>query len=151
MPNFIEIAENETVEDIKDVPPLPVGSYLALVSGPHEMVVSSQQKTDGCQITYRLVQARDDVDIEALGAYLEASNQQLRDVQMRETIWESPYAKTNLRDRLVAMDLGKLPLKQALGEIPGKEVLLTITHRPFTDRGGNARLRAEISGVAKAL
>ena len=75
------------------------------------------------------------------------------DIELTHTIWESPYALTALRDFIydsLGID-GKTPLKEALSEVPGKDLTVQIVHRPFTDNQGNARLRAEIRGTARAL
>lgn len=152
MPIFEDILNNTTLDDISDVPPVPVGSYLAMITGPHEMVISNQKKTNGVQFTLRLTQARDDVDQDALREYIEASKQNLRDVQIKHTIWESPYFLQSLRDLLrdtLGIN-GNLEAKAALAEVPGKDLIVNIIHRPFTDNTGKARLRAEIGSMTKA-
>lgn len=156
MPSLVDIVNADsttTLDEIKDVPPLPTGSYLAMVVGNYEAVKSNQKQTDGLQFTLRLVQARDDVDQDALQGHLEASNRGLMDVTLRHTIWDSPYALTSLRDFLrdaLGID-GNLPPRQALAEVPGRQLVVNIIHRPFTDNAGNARLRAEIGSTARAL
>lgn len=156
MPSFIDIVENENIskDDIKDIPPLPFGHYLAMVQGTHENVISNEKKTPGMRFKLRLLQPRDDVDSEALAAHLEASRRdKLMDVELEYTIWESPFALQNLRDFIydsLGVD-GALPIRQALAEAPGKDLVVQIVHRPFTDNQGNARLRAEIRGTARSL
>lgn len=147
MPSLAElITSNATKEDIKDVPPIPIGTYLAMVVGPHQMVKSNQKGTDGIEFQLRFLQADEDVDRDALGAHLEASGRSLHDVLMKHTIWESPYAATSLRDFVYgALSVEeKLPLKQALAEAPGRNFKLHIRHRPFDSGGGMMRMRAEI-------
>lgn len=156
MPSFIDIVENEEIskDDIKDVPPLPFGHYLAMVQGPHENTISNEKKTPGMRFKLRLLQPRDDVDSEALAAFIEASRRdKLMDIELDYTIWESPFALQNLRDFVydsLGVD-GTLPIRQALAEVPGKDLIVQIIHRPFTDNQGNARLRAEIRGTARSL
>ena len=155
MTSFVDIvnAENTALDEIKDVPPLPVGSYLVMVNGNYEAVKSGQKQTDGMQFNLRVLQAREDVDPEALSAHLEASNRTLMDITLKHTIWDSPYALTSLRDFLrdTLQINGSLPPKQALAEVPGKQFIVSMIHRPFTDNSGNARLRAEIGSTARAL
>lgn len=155
MPSFVDIVntENTALDEIKDVPPLPTGSYLAMIAGNYEAVKSTQKQTDGMQFNIRLIQAREDVERTSLEEHLSASNRALMDVQIKHTIWDSPYALTALRDFLrdtLGID-GSLPPRQALAEVSGKELIVNIIHRPFTDNSGQARLRAEIGSTARAL
>lgn len=152
MPNLIDIIEQEAntnIEDIKDVPPIPVGSYLVQIVGHYEMVKSTQKQTDGLQFTLRFLQARDDVDRDSLSAYLDAAGSRLSDVTMKHTIYDSPYAKQSIRDVLLAAGC-EGPLKQALADVPGKQMIVNVTHRPF-ERDGQMRLQAQIGSFARAL
>lgn len=153
MPSLAElVTSNAAKDDIKDVPPLPIGTYLALVVGPHTMVKSRERQTDGVEFNYRLLQALDDVDQDGLTAHLEARGGSLYDINGKHTIWDSPFAATALRD-FVYDALGvdeSLPMKQALGEAPGRNFSLHIRHRPFDSGGGIMRMRAEIDKTFKA-
>lgn len=150
MPNLVDLIEaNVNVEDIKDVPPMPVGSYLVQFVGHYEKVKSAQKQTDGVQFTLRFLQARDDVDQDQLATFLDATNGTLANTTMKHTIYESPYAQQNLRDILLAAECSG-PTKQALAELPGRQVLVNITHRPF-ERDGQMRLQAQIGSFARAL
>ena len=152
MPNLVELIEQNAavnLEDIKDVPPIPVGNYLAQIVGNYEMTQSSRKQTDGTQFTLRLLQPRDDVDRASLDAYLTAANVNLADVTLRHTIWDSPYALPQLRDFLRAAGC-EGELKYALSNIPGKQLVVTITHRIADSNDGTKRLMAQIGGVARA-
>ena len=140
------------LDDIKDVPPIPAGTYLAQVSGPHEMIKSGQKQTDGAQITLRLLQARDDVDRDALQVHLEASNRSLTDVQLKYTFWDSPYLEQSLRDFFRnAMEFdGDWSVPQCFANIPGKNVLAHVRHRPIKGNDGTMRIAAEVDTFAKA-
>lgn len=157
MPSLTEIIETEaantSLDDIKDVPPIPVGSYLCQIVGHHENVKSSRQQTDGIRFKVRFLQAREDVEVEKLAEHLEASNRTLGDVTMNMDIWESPYALSSLRSLLrdtLGID-GSLGLKQALAEVPGKQFIATVTHRAVQSDGGVMRLAAQIGSTARAL
>lgn len=156
MPSFIDIIENENInkDDIKDVPPLPHGHYLAIASGVHEKIISNEKKTPGFQWRLRLLQPRDDVDRDSLTAYLAAArHEKIADVELPYTIWDSPYALQNVRDFVydsLGVD-GTLELKEALSQVPGRDLIVQIIHRPFTTNDGAARLRAEIRSTARAL
>jgi hypothetical protein len=153
MPSLEELViSNATKDEIKDVPPIPTGTYLALVAGPHEMIKSSRKGTPGIEFTLRLLQAMDDVDRDDLETHLGAAGRKLADITMKHTIWDSPYAAQALRDFVydsLTID-EQLPIKQALSEAPGRNVLVSITHRPMQSADGMARLQAQINSTAKA-
>lgn len=155
MPNMLEIIENDStpVEDIKEVPPLPHGTYLAQVVGQCEFVKSSQKQTDGIQFNIRLLNARDDVDSERLATHLEASNRHLGDVTLKYTIWESPYWDQNLKRFL--QDTLEIPgtytRKQSLSEVAGKQLNVSIINRTQTGQDGTVRLVHDIGSTARAL
>lgn len=153
MSTFESILTSTTrLDDIKDVPPIPTGTYYAQINGAHEMIKSTQKQTDGLQFTMRLLQARDDVDKEALSAHLEAANRSLTDVQMKYTFWDSPYVETSLRDffrNTMAFD-GDNSISQSLAQCPGKNLLVHVKHRPIRANDGTMRIAAEIDSTANA-
>ena len=154
MPNLHELIETEAqtnLEDIKEVPPIPVGSYLSQVVGNHENITSSRKQTAGIQFTIRLISAGADVDQDSLRDFLEASNQSLHDVTIKHTIWESPYAMSTLKAFLLNTLGINGPLKQALSQVPGRQLISTITHRPMQSDDGTMRLMAQIGSTARAL
>ena len=153
MPNLHELIEQEArtnLENIKEVPPLPTGNYLAQVVGPHENVVSGRKQTAGIQFNVRLISAGEDVDRDTLGQYLEATNQNVGDVTIRHTIWESPYAMSTLKSFLMQSLELQGNLKEALSQVPGRQFILHITHRPIQSDDGTMRLMAQIGSTARA-
>ena len=153
MPNLHELIEQEArtnLENIKEVPPIPVGSYLAQVVGPHENVTSGRKQTAGIQFNVRLISAGGDVDRDSLGQYLEASNQNLHDVTIKHTIWESPYAMSTLKAFLMQSLELQGNLKEALSQVPGRQFIMHITHRPIQSDDGTMRLLAQIGSTARA-
>lgn len=153
MPTLEELVTSDATKDeIKDVPPIPPGTYLAMIVGPHEMVKSSRKGTPGVEFNLRLLQARADVDPDRLQAHLEAAGRNLADTTMKHTVWDSPFAAQQLRD-FVYEHLGideDLPFKQALSEVPGRNLLVNITHRPTQSADGVARLQAQINTTTRA-
>ena len=153
MPNLHELIEQEArtnLEDIKEVPPLPVGTYLAQIVGNYENITSTRKQTAGLQFTLRLISASEDVDREALAKYLEASNQSLHDVTVKHVIWESPIAMTQLKGFLLnALGLGG-NLKEALARVPGQQLMIPIIHRPMQSDDGTMRLMAQTGTPARA-
>lgn len=155
MPNMLEIIENDStpVEDIKEVPPLPVGTYLAQIVGDCEFIKSSQKQTDGLQFNIRLLNARDDVNAERLATHLEASNRTLTDVMLKYVIWDSPYWDQNLKRFLTdTLEIpGSYTRKQSLSEVPGKQLNVSISNRTQTGQDGTVRLVHDIASTARAL
>lgn len=153
MSTFESILNSTTkIDDIKDIPPFPTGTALAQIVGPHEMIKSGQKQTDGAQITLRLLQVSEDIDREALDAYLTASNRRLSDVLMRYTFWDSPFLEQSLRDffKNVLEFPGDWSLSQCFGNVPGKNVMVHIRHRPVRNNDGTMRILAEVDSFAKA-
>ncbi len=146
------LTSTQRLDDIKDVPPLPAGTYFAQVVGPHEMITSSAKQTPGAQITLRLLQTKDDVDADALKTHLEASNRNLQDVTMKHTFWDSPYLEQSLRDFFrngMGFD-GDWSIPQCFANLPGKNVLAHVKHRPIRSNDGTMRISAEIDSFARA-
>ena len=153
MPNLHELIEQEArtnLENIKEVPPLTVGSYLAQVVGPHENITSSRKQTAGIQFTIRLISAGEDVDRGSLDNFLTASNQSLHDITIKHTIWESPYAMQTLKALLMQTLELQGNLKEALSQVPGRQMIVNITHRPIQSDDGTMRLMAQIGSTARA-
>jgi hypothetical protein len=153
--SLLEIIQNEantTLDQIKDAPPLAKGHYYAQVVGNAEEIESGRKGTPGLQFTLRLLSAKEDVDQQELEEHLDATKRKLSDVQVRHTIWQSPYFLQSLRDMLLnVLDVdGGVPLPQALAEVPGRNLIVEIIHRPFKDESGMARLRSDIGGLAKS-
>lgn len=153
MTTFESILTSTTrLDDIKDVPPIPAGTYFTQIVGPHEMIKSNQKQTDGAQVTFRLLQAKDDVDADALKAHLEASNRALSDVQLKYTFWDSPYLEQSLRNFFrdaMGFD-GDWSVPQCFANIPGKNVLVHVKHRPVRSNDGTMRIAAEVDTFARA-
>lgn len=149
MANFMEALDsNKKVSDIKDVPPIPVGTYLVMVAGHAERTKSTQKGTDGLAFRFKFIQPRDDVDPQSLKTFLEASEKNLSDHEMTFTIWESPYAEQNFRDLIKNLGVNdNLGMKQACAEVPGAQCLAHIRHRPSQD---GQRLMADIDRFLKA-
>ena len=148
MANFMDAIDSaKKLDDIKDVPPVPVGTYLLMVSG-HPEKIKAQTGTEGLSFKMKFLQPRDDVDPQSLKLFLEATEKGLSEFEMPNTIYDSPYAEQNLRDFLKALGIpGNKGLKQAIAEAPGAQCLGHIRHRPSQD---GSRLMANFDRFAKA-
>lgn len=147
MPTFDELM-SKPADEIKAPPSLPVGTYLAGIIGIPENVKSTQKQTDGVAFKYKFYQAREDVDREALAAVLAESGQNLNDCEMTDTFWVTERSAFMLKNFLVDMlEIPETTMRQMLAEVPGKQLLIHIRHRPRQDGSG---LYAEIDSRAKA-
>lgn len=151
MSTFESILTSTTkIDDIKDIPPLPQGTYMAQVKGPHEMIRSARKGTPGMQVTFRLLQVQDDVDREALDNHLTLANRGLMDVEMNYTFYESPYLEQSLRDFFRALGFdGSWSVAQCAGNMPGQHVGLYVANSPTQRQDGTMGLRAEIQRFVK--
>jgi hypothetical protein len=92
------------------------------------------------------------VDQEALQAHLTAANRSLADVTLKYTFWDSPYLETSLRDffrNAMGFD-GDWSVSQCFANIPGKQVMAHVKHRPVRSNDGTMRISAEIDQFASA-
>jgi hypothetical protein len=149
MAKTVEELLNTPGDQIKPPPLLPVGTYLVGIVGQPEMITSTQKQTPGCAIKYKFWQARDDVDADDLQAILAESGQTLNDVEMTDTFYFTEKSLFMFKQFYAnALDIPEsYSPKQAMAEMPGKQLLIHIRHRPRQDGSG---LYAEIDTRTRA-
>jgi hypothetical protein len=149
MAKTVEELLNTPGDQIKPPPLLPVGTYLVGIVGQPEMITSTQKQTPGCAIKYKFWQARDDVDADDLQAILAESGQTLNDVEMTDTFYFTEKSLFMFKQFYAnALDIPQsYSPKQAMAEMPGKQLLIHIRHRPRQDGSG---LYAEIDTRTRA-
>jgi hypothetical protein len=149
MAKTVEELLNTPGDQIKPPPLLPVGTYLVGIVGQPEMITSTQKQTPGCAIKYKFWQARDDVDSDDLQAILAESGQTLNDVEMTDTFYFTEKSLFMFKQFYAnALDIPEsYSPKQAMAEMPGKQLLIHIRHRPRQDGSG---LYAEIDTRTRA-
>jgi hypothetical protein len=149
MAKTVEELLNTPGDQIKPPPLLPVGTYLVGIVGQPELITSTQKQTPGCAIKYKFWQARDDVDADDLQAILAESGQTLNDVEMTDTFYFTEKSLFMFKQFYVnALDIPEsYSPKQAMAEMPGKQLLIHIRHRPRNDGSG---LFAEIDTRTRA-
>jgi hypothetical protein len=132
MAKTVEELLNTPGDQIKPPPLLPVGTYLVGIVGQPEMITSTQKQTPGCAIKYKFWQARDDVDADDLQAILAESGQTLNDVEMTDTFYFTEKSLFMFKQFYAnALDIPQsYSPKQAMAEMPGKQLLIHIRHRP---------------------
>lgn len=128
--------------DIKDVPALPVGTYLATITGVPKIDNFGQKQMPGVEMSFKLTAPQDDVDPEQLA---EAGG--LAQEPLTYTFWRSPKAAPILRSFLIdvlGFNEGE-DVREALMQVTGMNVLVTIEHNSWKNR-----ISARIKGFAKA-
>jgi len=146
--NFTDIL-NKPADSIEKPKPLPVGTYLCVINGPHKQREINDKPV--IDITYKTVQAQPDVDAEALAAsggvgkfltqtfFLTNNDGQVNDYPI--LAW--------MENALGIEKTGK-SLAQMLSEIPGKQALVTVKHNIFVSKTtGEPDVAANVGGVAK--
>lgn len=144
---------NDKFSDVLDMPaseverpkPLPVGTYLFAVTGPHEDKTVGKNNTRVAEFKARPVSAMDDVDRESLADYGFPTEK-----TVRLSFFLTEDAIYRLKDFYVDV-LGKdsegKTIRQMLSELPGSTFLGIIQHRPSED---GKQFYAEFKSFARA-
>lgn len=150
--NFTDVLSKPAAEVIPPRP-LPVGTYLAIVDGQPEITKVGKNQTDCINFHMKLMQAQGDVDQAAL---VEALNgKALADYKVKHTLWGTNdpskietvrYFITEFLSNDLGIEKGDRTIGQMLPEAMGKQVLLTIGHRPSED---GKIIYLEVKGTAK--
>jgi hypothetical protein len=112
--------------------PLPVGTYLAMVKGQYEEI-TAKSGNKGLQFTLQILQAAEDVDEASLAEAL--NGKPLGDKTTKTTFWTSEDALWRLDKFLedLGMELGTATYSQVLASTPGKQVMISLKHKPTQD------------------
>jgi len=125
---------DQQVEDAERPKPLPVGTYLCVVTGLPRFDKSSRAQTDFAEFTLQPTEVYDDVDkdeLEAMGG--------LENRTLRITFWLTEDAKWRLRKFLedCGIDVSGKSFHEAIEEAPGQQVIANVTHDPAKDGSGH--------------
>lgn len=150
--NFTSILD-KPAELLEAPKPVPVGTYLSIISGPGVMDKVGTNQTDICKFPVKLMQPQDDVDVTALNEALsskDGTTRSLGDVKLTWDMFLTDASAVIVRDQLINV-LGIEPtgktLRQMLAEAVGKQMYVTIKHG--LTKGDNPRVFATIGDVAK--
>ena len=136
---------NKPVGDIERPKPYPVGSYVAIVEGLPKFEKVGENQTNCADFTLKLLQPGEDVDKLALmETPINGKSIRHRVFLTEDSLWR---AKKFLVDDLQIDDEGgRKSLTQLLNEAPGRQVMITIRHRPAKD---GSVVYSEIAQTAK--
>lgn len=133
MPDFRELLKTKAA-DIKPPEALPVGTYLCLVDGQAELTTKGKNN-NGCAIfKLKFMQPQGDVDQTQLVTIL--NGKALSEKFIRHTLWitdDSLWRLDNFLANDLGIDKGDKDTGQMIPEAPGRQVMVTIGHRPSDD------------------
>lgn len=152
MADFTEILGKKAT-DVEKPRPKPVGTYLAAIHGmPKQKTVAVQgEERKILSFSCKLMAARDDVDQDEL------ADPKVGEVttwpSFNRDIWiDTPEGEFALRKFLtdtLGIEPGNKSLGEMVAEAPGKQLLVTLRHRPYTDKNTNeAEIATEIGSTA---
>lgn len=151
-PNFMSILD-KPADSLEAPKPLPVGTYLALISGPETYKEVGANKTNFVGWPIKLVQPQGDVDVTALNEALaqkDGTVKALGDVKINHEMALTENSAFIVRDFLqntLGIDPAGKSLRQMISEALGKQLIVTIKHG--LTKGDNPRVYMQISDTAK--
>ncbi len=142
MTNFSDILNTKT-DDIERPKPLPVGTYLGIVSGAPEIAPIGQKATLAAKYQIKLLAPQEDVDRDALS---EMGGIGERSVSL--TLFLTADAAWRAKEFLenCGIDTSGKTLGETLTEAPGRQIYVKLKHRPSPD---GTQLYTEIQSTAK--
>jgi hypothetical protein len=151
-PNFTSILDKHA-DSLEAPKPVPVGTYLALISGPETYSKVGANQTDLVSWPVKLIQPQGDVDMTALNESLsqkDGTTRALGDAKLKFDQFLTEASAFMVRDFLqntLDIDPKGKTLRQMISEALGKQMLVTITHG--LTKGDNPRVFAQIKSTAK--
>jgi hypothetical protein len=154
MVDFTDILGKKAAE-VEKPRPKPTGTYLASIQGmpkQKKVMVQGEERailSFSCKI---MAPRGEDVDLDEL------ADPKVGDISTWPTynkdIWidtpEGEYALGQFLENVLGIEPAKKSLGEMAAESPGKQLLVTLKHRPYTDKNTNeAEIATEIGGTAK--
>ena len=142
----------------RTVKALPRGSYTAVVQGQPRIDKSSKKQTEFSEYAMKLLEAKDDVDLDELEEYLtnaDGSKKRLQDCTIKATFYHTEGSIGRLAtfldhlDGLTpddAADVKESP-RQRMSEVSGKSCIIHVKHEPWQSGEG---VSARVSGTSIA-
>jgi hypothetical protein len=154
MPDFTDILSKKAADVEKPVPK-PVGSYLSSIQGMPKQKKVNVQGEERLIVSFncKAGSPMEDVDLDDL------NNPKVGEIStwpsFNKDIWiDTPEGEYQLREFLTkTLDIepGKKSLGEMCAEAPGRQLIITLKHRPYTDKNTNeAEIATDIGATAKA-
>lgn len=154
MVDFTDVLSKKAV-DVEKPKPRPTGNYVAAIAGmpkQKKITVQGEEKpiiSFACKIQY----AMDDVDKEDLEAAGDPTSWMAFDKDVWLDTAEGEWALTHFLTKTLGIDPGEGKNAKSLGEMcaesPGRQLIITLAHRPYTNKEGEAEIGTRIAGTAK--
>jgi hypothetical protein len=153
MVDFTEILGKKAAE-VEKPRPKPTGTYLAAVQGMPKQKTAMVQGEERKILSFSIkvmAPRGDDVDQEEL------ADPKVGEISawpsFNKDIWiDTPEGEHALRmflQNTLAIEPGKKSLGEMAAEAPGKQLLVTLKHRPYTDKNTNeAEIATDIGATA---
>ena len=157
-PTFSSVLDMPSSEIDRSVKQLPIGSYLAVVQGLPRIDKSSKKQTEFSEYTMKILEAKDDVDEDALEEFLkgaDGSKRKLTDQTIKATFYHTEGSIGRLLTFLDHLD-GIKPSeaaeveespRQRMSEVAGKQCVIHVKHEPWQSGEG---VSARVSGSSLA-
>lgn len=137
-PTFAELLGKQ-VDDIKPVPPLPIGEYTFEIGGREE-VTSTQKGTPGIEITLTAVAASDKIDKDAL-VDPNTNQSMVPGRQLSTTFWITEKAMPMVAEWLKLLGITGVSVAEGLLQSQGKLIIGEVTQK----MSKNGRIYNEIT------
>jgi hypothetical protein len=154
MVDFTDILSKKAA-DIEKPVPKPVGSYLATIQGMPKQKKVNVQGEERLIVSFncKAMSPMDDVDLDDL------NNPKVGEIStwpsFNKDIWidtpEGEYQLEQFLTNTLDIEQGKKSLGEMCAEAPGRQLIITLKHRPYTDKNTNeAEIATDIGATAKA-
>lgn len=144
MANFADVL-NKPAAEVEKPKPYPVGTYHCLVDGPAAIEKVGKKQTDAAIFKYKILAPGPDVDPSALAEIPGG----MAGKQLRHTMWlteDSLYRLTQLLEDHMGIDKAGKTVGEMLAEAPGRQLMVTVGHRPSED---GQTLYSEVKSTAR--
>lgn len=130
--SFQEILSKPMAE-IKPPKPLPVGTYTCIVDGVPEIKQVGKEQNWAAILKLKPVAPGPDVDQVALVEALDGKA--LTEVSIQNTLWLTEKAAFRAKQFIenCGIDITTKSLGEGINELPGKQIMVTLSHRPSED------------------
>jgi len=122
---------SQRIGDVKEMPPLPVGTYAATITGIPKIDNFGKKQNLGAEFSFKINAPQDDVDAEDL-----ASAGGVPESPMTYTFWLTPKALpmlTSFLKDVLDIDASE-SIRDALPQVSGAQCLVTIEHSEWKNR-----------------
>lgn len=151
---------NTKASDVERPSPMPTGDYVCVVVGQPRQDKSAKKQTPFVEFTYKILEAMESVDEEALDKWLtnkKGEKKKLSEVTIKDTYYLVEKVLFRLTDMLKACGVVEVDsdgeitsdifLSQLIEEAVGSQLIVTMRHESFQDGTGVSAKVASVAAV----